>query len=85
MLVLSRKKNESIVMDGKIEIEVLRIKGNTVRLGIKAPRSIKVLRGELSAFEIESQKEDQVAEHSTGYQSSGLERLPNPFVVVQAS
>ena len=47
MLVLSRKKDESIVLDGQIEITVLKIKGNTVRLGIKAPSNIKVLRGEL--------------------------------------
>ena len=44
MLVLSRKKDESIVLDGQIEITVLKIKGNTVRLGIKAPSNIKVLR-----------------------------------------
>jgi carbon storage regulator CsrA len=47
MLVLSRKKNETIVVDNQIEIEVLQIKGNTVRLGIKAPQSVKILRGEL--------------------------------------
>lgn len=51
MLVLSRRKDESIVLDGQIEIQVIRIKGNTVRLGIKAPKSVKVLRGELDSFE----------------------------------
>lgn len=50
MLVLSRKKNEQIVIDGQIEVEILQIKGNTVRLGIKAPRDVKVLRGELKPF-----------------------------------
>ena len=54
MLVLSRKQNQTIVIDGQIEIEVLKIKGNTVRLGIRAPQDIKVLRGELSPFEIEA-------------------------------
>ncbi len=53
MLVLSRKQNQTVVIDNQIEIEVLKIKGNTVRLGIKAPSHIKVLRGELSPFEIE--------------------------------
>ncbi len=52
MLVLSRRKDESIVIDGNIQIEVLRVKGNTVRLGIKAPREVKVLRGELAPFGI---------------------------------
>ena len=50
MLVLSRKKNQSIIIDGNISIEVLQIKGNTVRLGIKAPNSVRVLRGELKPF-----------------------------------
>ena len=55
MLVLSRRIAETIVIDGNIEIEVLKIKGNTVRLGIKAPRDVKVLRGELSPFGIAGQ------------------------------
>lgn len=49
MLVLSRKKNESIVINGNIRIEVLQIKGKQIRLGITAPSSMKVLRGELPA------------------------------------
>ena len=57
MLVLSRKKDESIVLNGQIEITVLKIKGNTVRLGIKAPSNIKVLRGELSPFDVEVEME----------------------------
>ena len=47
MLVLSRKKNESIVINGDIRIEILQIKGKQIRLGITAPSSMKVLRGEL--------------------------------------
>ena len=50
MLVLSRKKNQTILIDGQIEIEVLQIKGNHIRLGIKAPRDVRVLRGELKPF-----------------------------------
>ena len=50
MLVLSRKKNETVIIDGNIEIEVLQVKGNTIRLGIKAPREVQVLRGELKPF-----------------------------------
>ena len=53
MLVLSRKKNETIIIDGRIKVEILKIKGNTIRLGITAPRDMKVLRGELSPFEVE--------------------------------
>lgn len=51
MLVLSRKKNQTIVIDSQIEVEVLQVKGNTVRLGIKAPNDVKILRGELQPTE----------------------------------
>jgi carbon storage regulator len=47
MLVLSRKKGESVVIDRGIRITVLEVRGNTVRLGIEAPEAISVLRGEL--------------------------------------
>ena len=47
MLVLSRKKNESIVINGNITIEVLQIRGKQIRLGISAPNSVKILRAEL--------------------------------------
>jgi carbon storage regulator CsrA len=85
MLVLSRKMNQTVIIDGQIEIEVLKIKGNTIRLGITAPKSVKVLRGELSPFEIEMRMSDEVAEEHTKYESDGLAPLPNPFAVAQAS
>ena len=48
MLVLSRKTNETIELpELGISIEVIKIKGGTVRLGVKAPGSIRILRGEL--------------------------------------
>jgi len=47
MLVLSRKSNETIIIGDDIEIRVLEIKGETVRIGIEAPKSIDILRGEL--------------------------------------
>jgi carbon storage regulator len=47
MLVLSRKKNESIVIDGDITITILEIRGNTVRLGIECPQEVPVVRQEL--------------------------------------
>ena len=52
MLVLTRRIDETILIDGQIEIQILKVKGNTVRLGIKAPREVKVLRGELAPFGI---------------------------------
>ena len=51
MLVLSRRENEKVLFpELGITIKVIKTKGNQVRLGISAPQSIKVLRGEL-AFE----------------------------------
>jgi carbon storage regulator len=47
MLVLSRKPNESIVINYDIVVTVLSVKGNTVRLGINAPGEIPVHRQEL--------------------------------------
>lgn len=49
MLVLSRKPNEEILIGENIKITVLKVKGNTVRIGIEAPQSVKVKRGELPA------------------------------------
>ena len=47
MLVLSRKKNESIVIDNEIVITVVEIRGDKVRLGIVAPKDVAVHRQEV--------------------------------------
>jgi carbon storage regulator len=47
MLVLSRKINERIIIGENIELEILGIRGGVVRLGIKAPREVSVIRHEL--------------------------------------
>jgi carbon storage regulator len=47
MLVLSRKKNESIVIDDRITITVVEIRGDKVRLGIEAPRDVPIHRSEV--------------------------------------
>ncbi|GMK48695.1 carbon storage regulator [Paenibacillus glycanilyticus] len=47
MLVLSRKTDESIMIGGNIEIVVLGVEGETVKLGIRAPKDIEVFRKEL--------------------------------------
>jgi carbon storage regulator len=49
MLVLSRKLNESIVIDGNIRVTVVSVHGNQIRLGIQAPDSVPILREELRA------------------------------------
>ncbi len=47
MLVLTRKFQESIRIGDNVTITILRVKGNTVRVGIDAPRNVRVVRGEL--------------------------------------
>ena len=47
MLVLSRQKDESIMVGDDVEIMIVDVKGDKVRLGIRAPRSIAVHRKEI--------------------------------------
>ena len=47
MLVLSRKKGESIMIGDGIELVVVETTGDTVRLGIKAPKDVEILRKEV--------------------------------------
>lgn len=54
MLVLTRKRGELIQIDGNIQVTVISVQGNRVRLGIEAPDSVSVRRGEL-VFEIETE------------------------------
>lgn len=49
MLVLSRKPNQSIMIGDGIEVVVLDVKGDTVKIGLKAPRDVKVYRQEVYA------------------------------------
>ncbi|MFD1992632.1 carbon storage regulator CsrA [Paenibacillus nicotianae] len=47
MLVLSRKKGESIIIDDQIEVTILSIDGDTIKLGIAAPKNIDIHRKEI--------------------------------------
>lgn len=47
MLILTRKHNESIMVGDNIEIVVLEIKGDQIKLGVKAPKNVKVHRAEV--------------------------------------
>ena len=56
MLILSRKLDERIIIGDDIEVAVLEIKGDHVKLGIHAPRSVKVYRHEVyQAIQAENQ------------------------------
>ena len=47
MLALSRKKDESIMLGNDIEITVLEIKGDQVKIGVKAPKNVTIFRKEI--------------------------------------
>ncbi len=47
MLALARKENESIVIQDNIEVTILEIRGDQVKLGISAPKSVPIYRKEL--------------------------------------
>lgn len=64
MLVLSRKKDETIVVNGGIEVTILEIRGDKVRVGITAPRDVPVHR-----------KEVQQLVEQQGHKCAGLEPI----------
>ena len=47
MLALSRKKNEAIVINNNIEVTILEVKGDQVKIGISAPKEVPVYRKEV--------------------------------------
>lgn len=49
MLALSRRTGEAIVIDNDVEVTILEIKGDQVKLGIKAPKSVPIYRKEIFA------------------------------------
>lgn len=57
MLVLSRKKGETIVIQDHIEVTVLGVEGDTVRVGIKAPKEVDIFRKEVYLSIQESNRE----------------------------
>lgn len=48
MLVLSRKVGEKIVIGGNVTVEIVKIQGNRITIGIQAPSDVKILRSELA-------------------------------------
>lgn len=69
MLALSRKKNEAIIINNNIEITVLEVKGDQVKIGISAPKEVPVYRKEVY---VQIQEANRAAADT-----SGLEALKN--------
>ncbi len=66
MLALSRKKNEAIVINNNIEITVLEVKGEQVKIGINAPKEVPVYRKEVY---LQIQESNQEATNAAGIDS----------------
>ena len=66
MLVLSRKKQEQIVIDGDILVTVVDIRGDKVRLGVDAPKDVPVHRKEVHA----ATKREETRKESSGESES---------------
>lgn len=73
MLVLTRKLNESIRIDNDIELTVLEVRGNRVRLGIVAPRSVDIRRTGCE-FETEVALASTKSRESTSCKRNGSRR-----------
>lgn len=59
MLALARKINESIIINDNIEVTILEIKGDQVKIGIEAPKSVPIYRKEIYK-QIQSANEEAV-------------------------
>lgn len=64
-MVLSRKKNESIIIDDQIRITIVEIRGDKVRLGIEAPREVPIHRSEVYEA-IHGMRESGVKDSASG-------------------
>ena len=82
MLVLSRNKNESIMVSEDVEITILNICGNKVRLGITAPRFIPVHRKEV----FEAIQNEGVKRHNkqSNQREKSMRRLSHRFDIAKA-
>jgi carbon storage regulator len=73
MLVLTRKLQQQIRIGEQITVTILRVKGNTVRVGIQAPRDVRVIRGELPKAGAESDSEQLTVEAVAVIEDESLE------------
>jgi carbon storage regulator CsrA len=81
MLVLTRKLDEQILIGDDIKVTLIRVRGNTVRLGIEAPKDVRIVRGELKPLaEASSGDCDDGAlterEHAFAHPALGKVNLP---------
>jgi carbon storage regulator len=76
MLVLSRKRDQRIIVGGEIRITVVDVKGDTVQLGIDAPRKIPIYREEIYAA-IQSANEEASRDPDQAFEKLGRPKPPH--------
>ncbi len=64
MLILTRKKDEGIIINGNIEIKIIEIEDGKIRIGIDAPRDIDIIRKELYEVVGEENKAATMHKHN---------------------
>lgn len=62
MLVLTRRRGESVLIGDKVEITIVEIQGDKIKIGVSAPKKIEVLRKELVSQAKDANKEAAFAE-----------------------
>lgn len=70
MLALSRKKNEALIVNNNVEITILEIKGDQVKIGITAPKEVPIYRKEVY-LQIQNANQEAAAD------AAGLAALKN--------
>ena len=73
MLALTRKKGESLVINNNIEVTILEIRGDQIKLGISAPRDVSIYRKEVY---LQIQEENKAA-----LETNNAEALKNLFLI----
>ena len=76
MLVLTRKKSEEIKIGNDITIKVIQTGKGTIKLGIEAPKNVRVLRGELKPFEEETEIMTEMVAEANLEESDDYEEVP---------
>ena len=72
MLALSRKKDEAIVINNDIEVTIIEVKGDQVKIGITAPKSVPVYRKEVY---LQIQEANRAAANETAQAMEALKKL----------
>ena len=67
MLVLTRKLDEEILIGEDIKVTLIRVRGNTVRIGIEAPRDVRIVRGELERIDETQENDGSLSERELAF------------------